>query len=149
MIKQIGMSIYNLQLSFSVCRQFICPVSVYFQSLKTLIFGTPMQNFNDEWKFQSFSFCDMPKLKYGIVQKKVASLLYKVLVSCKYVQYGSIPILLKVFCFNFVCYISSSIMKEEIKLSLFVQMLLCPLSSKLLYVIEKYIANYHCIFFDW
>ena len=30
-----------------------------------------MQSFNDEWKYQSFSFCDMPKLKYGIVQKKV------------------------------------------------------------------------------
>lgn len=41
------------------------------QALKTLIFGTPMACFNDEWKFQSFSFCDMPKLKYGIVQKKV------------------------------------------------------------------------------
>ncbi|XP_053394221.1 probable ubiquitin carboxyl-terminal hydrolase MINDY-4 isoform X2 [Mercenaria mercenaria] len=39
-------------------------------ALKMLIFGTPMQSFNDEWKFQSFSFCDMPKLKYGIVQKK-------------------------------------------------------------------------------
>lgn len=39
-------------------------------ALKTLIFGTPMQSFNDEWKFQSFSFSDMPKLKYGIVQKK-------------------------------------------------------------------------------
>ncbi|KAL4222611.1 hypothetical protein ACF0H5_018652 [Mactra antiquata] len=39
-------------------------------ALKTLIFGSPMQNFNDEWRFQSFSFCDLPKLKYGIVQKK-------------------------------------------------------------------------------
>lgn len=39
-------------------------------ALKTLIFGTPMQNFNDEWRFQSFSFCDLPMLKYGIVQKK-------------------------------------------------------------------------------
>ncbi|XP_060606069.1 probable ubiquitin carboxyl-terminal hydrolase MINDY-4 [Ruditapes philippinarum] len=39
-------------------------------ALKSLIFGTPMQSFNDEWKFQSYSFCDMPKLKYGIVQKK-------------------------------------------------------------------------------
>lgn len=39
-------------------------------ALKTLIFGTPQQNFNDEWRFQSFSFCDLPNLKYGIVQKK-------------------------------------------------------------------------------
>ncbi|XP_052812235.1 probable ubiquitin carboxyl-terminal hydrolase MINDY-4 [Mya arenaria] len=39
-------------------------------ALKTLIFGTPMTSFNDEWRYQSFSFCDMPKLKYGIVQKK-------------------------------------------------------------------------------
>ncbi|WAQ94498.1 MINY4-like protein [Mya arenaria] len=40
-------------------------------ALKTLIFGTPMTSFNDEWRYQSFSFCDMPKLKYGIVQKKL------------------------------------------------------------------------------
>lgn len=46
------------------------------QALKTLIFGTPMTCFNDEWKFQSFSFCDMPKLKYGIVQKKVISCIH-------------------------------------------------------------------------
>ncbi|XP_052245400.1 probable ubiquitin carboxyl-terminal hydrolase MINDY-4 isoform X2 [Dreissena polymorpha] len=39
-------------------------------ALKQLVFGNPMASFNDEWKFQSFSFCDMPKLKYGIVQKK-------------------------------------------------------------------------------
>ena len=46
---------------------------LFFQSLKTLIFGTPMQSFSDEWRYQSFSFSDLPKLKYGIVQKKVGS----------------------------------------------------------------------------
>ena len=41
--------------------------------LKTLIFGTPLQNFNDEWKLQGFTFCDLPRLKFGIVQKKGGS----------------------------------------------------------------------------
>ncbi|KAK3108657.1 hypothetical protein FSP39_012699 [Pinctada imbricata] len=39
-------------------------------NLKTLIFGSPHGSFNDEWLLQSFSFCDLPRLKYGIVQKK-------------------------------------------------------------------------------
>ncbi|KAJ8314258.1 hypothetical protein KUTeg_008819 [Tegillarca granosa] len=39
-------------------------------ALKTLIFGAGNLCFNDEWKYQCFNFCDIPKLKYGIVQKK-------------------------------------------------------------------------------
>ncbi|CAH1789565.1 unnamed protein product [Owenia fusiformis] len=38
--------------------------------LKTILFGTAMENFNDEWRYQSLTFCDIPKLQYGIVQKK-------------------------------------------------------------------------------
>ncbi|KAL3831767.1 hypothetical protein ACJMK2_023474 [Sinanodonta woodiana] len=38
--------------------------------LKTLVFGSALQNFSDEWRLQSFCFCDMPGLKFGIVQKK-------------------------------------------------------------------------------
>ncbi|XP_033762139.1 probable ubiquitin carboxyl-terminal hydrolase MINDY-4 [Pecten maximus] len=39
-------------------------------NLKTIIFGHANQNFNDEWRYQSFTFCDLPSLKFGIVQKK-------------------------------------------------------------------------------
>ncbi|OWF43742.1 probable ubiquitin carboxyl-terminal hydrolase MINDY-4 isoform X2 [Mizuhopecten yessoensis] len=39
-------------------------------NLKTLIFGSANQNFNDEWRYQSFTFCDLPSLKFGFVQKK-------------------------------------------------------------------------------
>ncbi|XP_060086073.1 probable ubiquitin carboxyl-terminal hydrolase MINDY-4 [Ylistrum balloti] len=39
-------------------------------NLKTIIFGSANQNFNDEWRHQSFTFCDLPSLKFGIVQKK-------------------------------------------------------------------------------
>lgn len=39
-------------------------------NLKTLIFGSATQCFNDEWRYQSLVFCDLPKLQYGIVQKK-------------------------------------------------------------------------------
>lgn len=39
-------------------------------NLKTLIFGSGSQCFNDEWRYQSLVFCDLPKLQYGIVQKK-------------------------------------------------------------------------------
>ncbi|KAK3592961.1 hypothetical protein CHS0354_023182 [Potamilus streckersoni] len=38
--------------------------------LKTLVFGSALQNFNDEWRLQSFCFCDTPGLRFGIVQKK-------------------------------------------------------------------------------
>ena len=43
-------------------------------NLKTVVFGTANQNFNDEWRYQSFTFCDLPNLKYGLVQKKVSPL---------------------------------------------------------------------------
>ncbi|XP_064647724.1 probable ubiquitin carboxyl-terminal hydrolase MINDY-4 isoform X2 [Lineus longissimus] len=38
--------------------------------LKMFIFGSANGSFNDEWRDQSFSFCDLPELQYGIVQKK-------------------------------------------------------------------------------
>ncbi|XP_041366693.1 probable ubiquitin carboxyl-terminal hydrolase MINDY-4 isoform X2 [Gigantopelta aegis] len=39
-------------------------------ALKTVILGSANQNFVDEWRYQGFSFCDIPDLQYGIVQKK-------------------------------------------------------------------------------
>ncbi|KAL5007676.1 hypothetical protein ScPMuIL_016482 [Solemya velum] len=38
--------------------------------LKSLMFGVATKSFNDEWRYQSFTFCDLPSLEYGIVQKK-------------------------------------------------------------------------------
>lgn len=38
--------------------------------LKNLIFGTATASFNPEWRNQSFSFCDLYQLEYGIVQLK-------------------------------------------------------------------------------
>ena len=43
------------------------------RELRILLFGNTMQSFNDEWKIQSFSFCDYAKIKFGIVQKKGGS----------------------------------------------------------------------------
>ncbi|XP_008583139.1 PREDICTED: protein FAM188B isoform X1 [Galeopterus variegatus] len=40
------------------------------KEIKTLLFGSTFCCFNEEWKLQSFSFNDIPSLKYGIVQKK-------------------------------------------------------------------------------
>ncbi|XP_076439411.1 putative ubiquitin carboxyl-terminal hydrolase MINDY-4 [Babylonia areolata] len=39
-------------------------------ALKLVVFGSSMQYYNDEWRLQSFAFCDLPDLQYGIVQKK-------------------------------------------------------------------------------
>ncbi|KAK7488708.1 hypothetical protein BaRGS_00020005 [Batillaria attramentaria] len=39
-------------------------------ALKTVVFGSAMQYFNDEWRLQGFTFCDLPDLLYGIVQRK-------------------------------------------------------------------------------
>jgi hypothetical protein len=41
------------------------------KALKKLIFGTSTGILNDEWMSQGFSFCDYPKLKYGLVQKRM------------------------------------------------------------------------------
>jgi hypothetical protein len=35
-----------------------------------LIFGNLTQTFNQEWVMQNLAFCDIAKLKFGIVQKK-------------------------------------------------------------------------------
>ncbi|KAL8560389.1 hypothetical protein ACOMHN_006120 [Nucella lapillus] len=42
-------------------------------ALKVLVFGSAMLYYNDEWRLQSFAFCDLPDLQYGIVQKKGGS----------------------------------------------------------------------------
>ncbi|XP_055505041.1 probable ubiquitin carboxyl-terminal hydrolase MINDY-4 [Leucoraja erinacea] len=43
------------------------PLAVH---LKNLLFGSSFCCFAEEWKMQSFTFNDLPELKYGIVQKK-------------------------------------------------------------------------------
>lgn len=35
-----------------------------------MVFGNLQQSFSDDWKIQSFTFGDLSKLKFGIVQKK-------------------------------------------------------------------------------
>ncbi|XP_058036206.1 probable ubiquitin carboxyl-terminal hydrolase MINDY-4 isoform X2 [Ahaetulla prasina] len=40
------------------------------KDLKTLLFGSSLGCFNEEWKMQSFTFNENPELKYGIVQNK-------------------------------------------------------------------------------
>ena len=42
------------------------------QGLKNLLFGNPKVSFTPEWRNQSFSFCDLYGLEYGIVQLKVS-----------------------------------------------------------------------------
>ncbi|KAF1495305.1 putative ubiquitin carboxyl-terminal hydrolase MINDY-4, partial [Megadyptes antipodes antipodes] len=41
------------------------------KELKNLLFGSSLCCFSEEWKIQSFTFNNIPQLKYGIVQKKV------------------------------------------------------------------------------
>lgn len=40
------------------------------QDLKTILFGSSLCCFSEEWKLQSFSFSDAAPLRYGIVQIK-------------------------------------------------------------------------------
>ncbi len=40
------------------------------KDLRTILFGNLNQSFCDEWKIQNLGFCDLAKLKFGIVQKK-------------------------------------------------------------------------------
>ncbi|NXY85058.1 MINY4 hydrolase, partial [Alcedo cyanopectus] len=40
------------------------------KELKNILFGSSLCCFSDEWKIQSFTFNNIPQLKYGIVQKK-------------------------------------------------------------------------------
>jgi hypothetical protein len=40
------------------------------KDLRTILFGNLNQCFCDEWKIQNFGFCDIAKLKFGVVQKK-------------------------------------------------------------------------------
>lgn len=38
--------------------------------MRNLLFGNLVQSFPEEWKNQGFTFCDLAKLKFGVVQKK-------------------------------------------------------------------------------
>ncbi|NXG73053.1 MINY4 hydrolase, partial [Baryphthengus martii] len=40
------------------------------KELKNILFGSSLCCFSEEWKIQSFTFNNIPQLKYGIVQKK-------------------------------------------------------------------------------
>ncbi|XP_062424736.1 probable ubiquitin carboxyl-terminal hydrolase MINDY-4 isoform X2 [Rhea pennata] len=40
------------------------------KEIKILLFGSSLCCFSEEWKIQSFTFNNIPQLKYGIVQKK-------------------------------------------------------------------------------
>ena len=35
-----------------------------------MLFGNLNQSFPEEWKNQGFTFCDLAKLKFGVVQRK-------------------------------------------------------------------------------
>ncbi|CAL1540600.1 unnamed protein product [Lymnaea stagnalis] len=39
-------------------------------ALKNIVLGSPSQKYSDEWLCQSFTFNDLPDIKYGLVQKK-------------------------------------------------------------------------------
>ncbi|KAH9508931.1 putative ubiquitin carboxyl-terminal hydrolase MINDY-4 [Bulinus truncatus] len=39
-------------------------------ALKNIVLGSPTQLFNDEWLKQSLTFCEVPDIKYGIIQNK-------------------------------------------------------------------------------
>ncbi|XP_041041105.1 probable ubiquitin carboxyl-terminal hydrolase MINDY-4 isoform X2 [Carcharodon carcharias] len=46
------------------------PIDLPLAILKNLLFGSSFSCFAEEWKIQSFTFNDLPELRYGIVQKK-------------------------------------------------------------------------------
>uniref|UniRef100_A0A4X2LIX3 Ubiquitin carboxyl-terminal hydrolase MINDY n=1 Tax=Vombatus ursinus TaxID=29139 RepID=A0A4X2LIX3_VOMUR len=41
-----------------------------FKEIKTVLFGSALCGFNEEWKLQNFTFSEMAQLKYGLVQNK-------------------------------------------------------------------------------
>ncbi|XP_027691658.1 probable ubiquitin carboxyl-terminal hydrolase MINDY-4 isoform X1 [Vombatus ursinus] len=40
------------------------------KEIKTVLFGSALCGFNEEWKLQNFTFSEMAQLKYGLVQNK-------------------------------------------------------------------------------
>ncbi|ETE57672.1 hypothetical protein L345_16609, partial [Ophiophagus hannah] len=58
-------------LTLYACQVTTKPIDfVLAKDLKTLLFGSSLGCFSEEWKIQSFTFNENPELKYGIVQKK-------------------------------------------------------------------------------
>ncbi|KAM3822772.1 putative ubiquitin carboxyl-terminal hydrolase MINDY-4 [Vipera latastei] len=58
-------------LALHMCQLTTKPIDfILAKDLKTLLFGSSLGCFNEEWKIQSFTFSENPYLKYGIVQKK-------------------------------------------------------------------------------
>lgn len=50
------------------------PINVHTAvDLKMLLFGSASHKFNREWQQQAFTFCDIPGLQYGLIQKKGGS----------------------------------------------------------------------------
>ncbi|NWS56700.1 MINY4 hydrolase, partial [Chunga burmeisteri] len=67
-----GEVIKNLDVSTLYMLQVVSkPIDISLaKELKNLLFGSSLCCFSEEWKIQSFTFSDIPQLKYGIVQKK-------------------------------------------------------------------------------
>ncbi|XP_078521414.1 putative ubiquitin carboxyl-terminal hydrolase MINDY-4 isoform X2 [Lissotriton helveticus] len=65
--------IHRTPVHFPVSKIKVEPKAIDFsqaKEMKTLLFGSSLCCFNEEWKMQSFTFSERPQLKYGIVQKK-------------------------------------------------------------------------------
>ncbi|KAM9287794.1 putative ubiquitin carboxyl-terminal hydrolase MINDY-4 [Cariama cristata] len=67
-----GEVIKNLDVSTLYMLQVVSkPIDISLaKELKNLLFGSSLCCFSEEWKIQSFTFNNIPQLKYGIVQKK-------------------------------------------------------------------------------
>ncbi|XP_017602216.1 PREDICTED: protein FAM188B isoform X4 [Corvus brachyrhynchos] len=62
-------TIYMLQIMSKAIDISLAKVRLIME-LKNLLFGSSLCCFSEEWKIQSFTFNNIPQLKYGIVQKK-------------------------------------------------------------------------------
>ncbi|XP_074659051.1 putative ubiquitin carboxyl-terminal hydrolase MINDY-4 isoform X2 [Tubulanus polymorphus] len=65
--KPISMDHHIQQSKFSNAKPIDLQTAI---DLKMVIFGSANQTFNDEWRYQSLVFLDLPHLSYGILQKK-------------------------------------------------------------------------------
>lgn len=65
---------WNHYLPYNVNNICFC---IIHQALKTIVLGSSTQVFIDEWLKQSLTFSERPDIKYGLVQKKVSTILVK------------------------------------------------------------------------
>lgn len=74
--EMVSGEIHRTPVHFPVSKIKVEPKAIDFsqaKEMKTLLFGSSICCFNEEWKMQSFTFSERPQLKYGIVQKKGGS----------------------------------------------------------------------------